>query len=93
MRHLRNHLRNHLRKTLHDSGKCRENAIEWHTNIVEKIENGNKPSMRRYVRMQRIDVTKCDTSCIKLWNESTTKMMKNAKTESENDIRNYFSIR
>ena len=82
----------HQNEIMHDTGKYREYVIEWYKRLVEKIESGNKPSMRRYVRMQKIDVDKCDTGYIKLWNESTTKMMKEAKVENTNDIRNYFAI-
>ena len=78
-----------MRKT----GKCREYIIEWYKRIIEETDRGNKPSMHRYVRMQRIDVEKCDTGCLKLRNESTTKMRKEAKIESMNDMRNYFATR
>jgi hypothetical protein len=78
---------------LHDTEKYREHVIDWHKRLVENIENSNKPSMRRYVRMQKLDLSKCDTGYIRLWNMSTVKMMKNAKDESVNDIRNYFQVR
>jgi len=78
---------------LHDTEKYREQVIDWHKRLVENIENSNKPSMRRYVRMQKLDLSKCDTGYIRLWNMSTVKMMKNAKDESVNDIRNYFQVR
>ena len=45
------------------------------------------------MRMQKIDVDKCDVSYVKLWNESTMKMFKQAKSKSENDIRSYFAIK
>ena len=77
---------------MNDTGKYREYVIKWYKRLVEKIESGNKPSMRRYVRMQKIDVDKCNTGYIKLWNESTMKMMKEAKVENTNNIRNYFAI-
>ena len=60
---------------------------------METIEIGNHPSMKQYVRMQRLDVEKCDMVYIRLWIESTMKMMKQAKTEKVNDIRNYFALR
>ena len=60
---------------------------------MEEIEKGDKLSMRRYVKMQKLDIKKSDISYIRLWNESTVKMMKQSKRETVNDIRNYFSIR
>ena len=77
---------------LHDKDKYREHVIEWHKRLVETIEKGNKPSMRRYIRMQRLDLEKSDTGYIRLWNMTTSNMMKNAKEELLNDIRNYFQI-
>ena len=49
--------------------------------------------MRKYARLQKLDIDKCDTGYIRLWNMSTMKMMKNTKDERVNDIRNYFPIR
>ena len=83
----------HRNKILYDEETYRAYLIEWHKCIVEEVERGDKPSMRRYVRMQKLDIEKSETSYIRLWNESTVKMMKNAKKEYVNDIRNYFSIR
>ena len=78
---------------MHDADKYKEYVVEWHKRIVNKIERGNKPSMRRYLRMQKIDVNKCDVGYIQLWNESTMKIFKQAKSENENNIRNYFAVR
>lgn len=83
----------HRNEIMHDADKYKEYVVEWHKRIVNKIERGNKPSMRRYLRMQKIDVNKCDVGYIQLWNESTMKMFKQAKSENENDIRNYFAVR
>jgi len=46
-----------------------------------------------HVRMQKLNIKKSEMSYIRLWNETTVKMMKNAKKEPVNNIRNYFSIR
>ena len=78
---------------LYNNRKYREYVIEWYSNLVEAIEKGSKPSMKKYVRKQKLEVEKCDTSYIRLWNVTTTKMMKEAKDEKVNNIRNYFSIR
>ena len=60
---------------------------------MDEIEKGNKPNMTQYVRLQKLDVEKCDTGYIKLWNESTMKMSKQEQSKKANDIRNYFLIR
>ena len=78
---------------LHDTERYREHAVDWHQHLIEEIEKSNKPSMRKYARIQKLDLDKCDTGYIRLWNMSTTKMMKNAKDERVNDIRNYFPVR
>lgn len=83
----------HRNEMLHNTEKYREFVIEWHNRIVNKIEQGRKTNMKRHVRNQKIDVSKCDTGCMKLWNESTMKMMREAKDESENDMRNYFAVK
>ena len=61
--------------------------------LKEKIESENLPEMRKNVRKQEIDVEKCDSSCIRLWNITTWKMMKNNVKEKTNGIRNYFKMR
>ena len=43
--------------------------------------------------MQRLELDKSNTGYIRLWNMTTTKMMKNVKDEIVNDIRNYFPVR
>ena len=43
--------------------------------------------------MQQLELDKSDTGYIRLWNMSTTKIMKNAKDEIVNNIRNYFPVR
>ena len=83
----------HRNKILHDNGKYREYVIEWYSNLVEAIEKGSKPSMKKYMRKQKLDMEKCNMSYIRLWNMTTTKMMKEVKDKKVNDIRNYFSIR
>ena len=83
----------HRNEMLHDSGKCREFVLEWHNKLVEKIEKGSKPTMRTYIRKQKLNLEKCDTSYIRLQNTSMTKMMRNAIEERVNDIWNYFPVR
>ena len=83
----------HRNEIIYDNRKYHEHMIEWYRRIVEEVEKGNKPSLRWYVTMQKLDIEKSDTSYIRLWNETTVKMMKQAKRENVNDIRNYFLIR
>ena len=83
----------HRNKVLHSAEKYQTHVVNWYNRLVEMIQSGNKPSVKKYVRMQRLNVEKCDTSYIRLWIQTTTKMLKEAKTEKENDIRNYFSLR
>ena len=78
---------------MHDSGRYREHVIDWYKRLIEEIEKGNKPSIRKYMQMQQLELDKSDTEYIRLWNMSTMKMMKNAKEETVNDIRNYFPVR
>ena len=80
-------------EVMHNSEKYQNYVIEWHRRIVEAIDKGDKPSMRTYVERQKLDLEKCNISYIQLWNMSTVKMMKEAKKERVNDIRNYFPIR
>ena len=66
----------HRNEIVHDDEKFREFVIDWHKRIVSDIEKGNKLNMRRHMRLQKLDVKKCDMKHIKLWNESTMKMSK-----------------
>ena len=77
----------------HDKVKYRNHVVEWHERIVNNINEGNRVEMKRYLRSQKIDVEKCDTSYIRLWNVSTLKLMKKMKDEVVNDIRNFFPVR
>ena len=83
----------HKNKILYDEETYRVYLIDWHKRIVEEAERGDKPSIRQYVRMQKLNIEKSEISYIRLWNKLIVKMMKNAKKEPVNDIRNYFLIR
>ena len=80
-------------EVMHSSEKYRNYIIKQYMRIVEAIDKGDKPSMRTYAERQKLDLEKYDTSYIRLLNMSTVKMMKEAKKERVNDIRNYFLIR
>ena len=49
---------------MHNSGRYREHVIDWHKRLIKEIEKGNKPSIRKYVRMQRLELDKSDTGYI-----------------------------
>ena len=83
----------HRNEIMNNDKKQREFVIDWYEKIVDEIEKANKPNMKRHVRLQKLDVEKCDTGYIKSWNKSTMKMSKEEKSEKSNDIRNYFPVR
>ena len=55
----------------HDKEKHRSHVVEWHERIAKNINEGNRVEIKRCLRSQRIDVEKCDSSCIRLQNIST----------------------
>ena len=55
-------------------------------------ENGNKLEMRKYLRIQRLDTQKCNSSYIKNWNLTTIKIFEFAKEDIINNIRMYFQM-
>ena len=82
----------HRNEVLHCPEKYKEYVIDWHKKIVRMIESSNKPEMIRYLRMQRIDVSRCSNACIRNWNMLAMKMHSKAREEVLNDIRNYFRV-
>ena len=56
----------HRNEIMHDDIKQREFVIDLYGKIVDEIEKGNKPNMKRHVRSQKLDVEKCDAGYIKL---------------------------
>ena len=76
-----------------DKDKYRRYVIEWHKRIINCINEGNRLEMKRYLRSQKIDVEKCDSSYIRLWNVSTLNLMKKTKEEVVHGIRNFFLVR
>ena len=51
---------------LHDTERYREHVVDWHQRLIEEIEKSNKPSMRKYTRLQKLDIDKCNTGYIRL---------------------------
>ena len=41
----------HRNEILHDNEKYHEHIVKWYNNLVKEVENGDKPSVKRYVRM------------------------------------------
>ena len=54
----------HQNEVLHDNGKYSKYVIEWHRQLNDEIEKGYKLNMKKYARMQKLDVKKCDTGYI-----------------------------
>jgi hypothetical protein len=77
----------------HDKDRFRSHVVEWYERIVTCINEGNRSEMKRYLRNQQLDVDKCDSSYIQLWNVSILKLMKKTKEEVVGDIRNFFPVR
>ena len=80
-------------KVIQSCRRHRECAVDEDKQLREEIEQGNKPSMRKCVRMQQLCLDKSNTGYIRLWNILTTKMIRNEKDEQVNSIRNYFSAK
>ena len=70
--------------------KRRELVIDWCNKIVERIEIGEKPEMRKYLRMKRLNLQRHHSSYVQNQNIETMSMFKNAKTEETNDIQQNF---
>ena len=66
-------------KCFHNKEKHRSHVVEWHKRIAKNINEGNRVEMKRYLRSQRIDVERCDSLHIRLWNISTLNIMKRTK--------------
>ena len=60
---------------------------EWHCRI---IENENRPKLKKYTRMQRIQVEQCDAAYIRYWNLNVLKIRRITKKEKFNNIRRLF---
>ena len=67
--------------------------IEKHNNIASMIERSNKPEMLKYLRMQRLEVSRSSNGCNRNWNMLAMKLCSEAKEEVLNDMRNYFRVR
>jgi len=75
---------------LHDEQKYRPHVIEWYERIRSAILNGNKPEMKKYLRAQELDVSRCSSSYIRMWNMGATELMRRVPEERMQDIRMFF---
>ena len=80
----------HRNKTLCNPDKHKQHVREWHKNIVTMINESNKPEMKKYVQMQKLDLNASTNVKIRQWNLQTMRMFKIVRTELLNDIRQYF---
>ena len=63
---------------------------DWYGNAVVRINESNKPEMKKHVRMQKLDLNASSTERTRQWNLQTMRMFKIARNELLNDIRQYF---
>ena len=56
------------------------------------VERDNLPEVLRFVRIQQLDLKRCDSAYIVVWIKSVMQMRKKAKTEVLRDIRQYFDL-
>ena len=75
---------------LHDEQKYRLHVIEWYERIRSAILNGNKPEMKKYLRAQELNVSRCSSSYIRMWNMGATELMRRVPEERMQDIRMFF---
>ena len=80
----------HRNEMLYNPVKYKEHLVKWHERIVELIESSNRPAMRQYLRVQKINTEKSTSSYIRQWNLLTMEMYKKTEEENLSDIRTYF---
>ena len=56
------------------------------------IENSNKLEMKKYARMQKLDVRRCDSGHASYWNIQTMKTFAKARLDALNNIRQFFRL-
>ena len=61
--------------------KCKEHVKMWHENVVQKVENSDKPEIKRWVRMQQLDLERCDSGHMQHWNIQTMYILSKARSE------------
>jgi len=75
---------------LHDEQKYRPYVIEWYKRIKRLIVNGNKPEMKKYLHAQELDVDRCSSSYIRMWNIGAMELMRKVPEERMQDVRMFF---
>ena len=66
---------------------------EWYNKIVQDIESGNRPEMKKYLQAQHLNLENWSSSYIKKWNITTMDIMKRTKKEVVSNIRNSFVLK
>ena len=49
--------------------------------------------MKKHIRLQKLDVRRCDSGCVRHWNIQTIRMFSKARAEMLNGIRQHFQRR
>jgi len=81
----------HRNEMLHNPKSYKSYVVQWHNRIVELIERSNRPVMRQYLRIQKIDTEKCSSGYIRQWNMAAMDMYKKTDKENLGDIRSFFT--
>ena len=56
------------------------------------VVHDNHPEVTRFVKMQELDLEKCDTACILEWIKRVMAIRRKAKIEVLSNIRQYFNV-
>ena len=62
-------------------------------NLVLAVNRMQKPEVNSCLRCHEVNVDRISTKVLRSWNVSVIDMIKRAKDEKLNDIRNYFQKR
>ena len=79
-------------EVMHDLAKYSLFVIDWYKNVVESIEQDNKPEIHKYLQVQRLNIDQYDGAYIRQRVLSTMKMRKIAEVERVNNIRRFFVV-
>ena len=77
---------------MHDPDKYKLFVIEQYKNIKDMIMRENRNEIKRYVRIQDLNVETCDALYIRSQILGALKMRKITKEETVNNIRQYFTL-
>ena len=74
-------VQNYRNECFHNENKCRKRIANQCENIANKINKVNRLEMKKHLRVEKLDVNKCDVSCAQLQNVTTTDLMKKREEE------------